>query len=114
VKMKKGTTFKSGNFFFDIPRQVNDEVFDTILNADTVEIKRIVSRGQNSPADYWYDQEKSEWVMVLKGASKLKFKDDQSIVEMMPGDFICIPAHCKHRVEWTDPDVETIWLAIFY
>jgi len=33
---------------------------------------------------------------------------------MMPGSYVHIPAHCKHRVEWTDPDVETIWLAMYY
>jgi len=112
--MNEAVKIKSGNLFSSIPRHMSDEVFDTVLASDGCEIERIISKGHQSPPDYWYDQERNEWVMVLKGASKLKFKDDQSIVEMMPGDFICIPAHCKHRVEWTDPDVETIWLAIFY
>lgn len=112
--MSKGTKVKSGNFFSDIPHQIDDEVFDTILAADGFEIKRIISKGQKSPADYWYDQEKNEWVMVLKGAAKLKFKDHKRIVEMMPGNYIHIPAHCKHKLEWTDPDVETIWLAVYY
>jgi hypothetical protein len=25
-----------------------------------------------------------------------------------------IPAHLKHRVEWTDPHEKTFWLAVFY
>ncbi len=104
----------SGNFFSGIPHQIDDEIFDTILSSDGCEIKRIISKGQKSPADHWYDQEKNEWVMVLKGAAKLKFKDDNKIVEMIPGDYIHIPAHCKHRVEWTDPNAETIWLAMYY
>ncbi len=33
---------------------------------------------------------------------------------MKPGDFVNIPAHKKHRVEWTTPDELTIWLAVFY
>jgi cupin 2 domain-containing protein len=33
---------------------------------------------------------------------------------MKPGDFIDIPPHRKHRVDWTTPDEPTIWLAVFY
>ena len=36
------------------------------------------------------------------------------MVEMTPGDFINIPAHQKHRVEWTTPEEPTIWLAVHY
>ena len=36
------------------------------------------------------------------------------VVEMKAGDFINIPAHQRHRVEWTTPDEPTIWLAVFY
>ena len=50
--------------------------------------------------------------MVLKGSARLQFED--GMVEMQPGDFVSIPAHNKHRVEWTTPDEPTIWLAVFY
>jgi cupin 2 domain-containing protein len=103
-----------GNLFSHIPLAIDDEVFDTILSSDRCEIERIISKGHKSPSDYWYDQERNEWVMVLKGAAKLKFKKDNKIIEMLPGDYLLIPAHCKHRVEWTDPIVETIWLAVYY
>jgi cupin 2 domain-containing protein len=104
----------SGNFFSDMPHAIDDEVFDTILSSDRCDIERIISKGHKSPSDYWYDQERNEWVMILKGAAKLRFHNDNKIIEMMPGDYLLIPAHCKHRVEWTDPDVETIWLAVHY
>jgi cupin 2 domain-containing protein len=103
-----------GNFFFGIPKHIDDEIFDTILSSAGCEIKRIISKGNQSPSDYWYDQVKNEWVMVLKGAAELKFKENGKTVKMMPGDYVYIPPHCKHRVEWTDPDVETIWLAVYF
>jgi cupin 2 domain-containing protein len=33
---------------------------------------------------------------------------------MRPGDFVKIPAHQKHRVDWTTPDELTVWLAVWY
>jgi cupin 2 domain-containing protein len=61
---------------------------------------------------FWYDEDQHEWVVVLKGAARLRFEDEP--VEMKPGDFVNIPAHRKHRVEWTTPDEPTVWLAVFY
>jgi cupin 2 domain-containing protein len=112
--MDEAIKIKSGNFFSGITRHMGDEVFDTILASDGCEIERIISKGHQSPSGYWYDQERNEWVMVLKGSAALKFKNSKEIVEMMPGDYVLIPAHCKHRVERTDPEVETIWLAVYF
>jgi cupin 2 domain-containing protein len=78
-----------------------------------VTIEKIISKGQKSPNSDWYDQKKNEWVMILRGKAVLSF-EDQTSVQLNEGDFINIPAHKKHRVTWTDPDNETIWLAIHY
>jgi cupin 2 domain-containing protein len=114
LNMNESMKIKSGNLFSNIPLHADDEIFDTILASDGCKIKRIISRGNQSPPDYWYDQERNEWVMVLKGSAALKFENSKKIVEMMPGDYVYIPSHCKHRVEWTDPEVETIWLAVYF
>jgi cupin 2 domain-containing protein len=45
-------------------------------------------------------------VIVLKGAAQIRIEN--RIVEMKPGDFVNIPAHQKHRVEWTTPDEPTV------
>ena len=100
------------NLFADLPAQLPHELVTILLEAANVRIERIISHGHASPADFWYDQEQHEWVMVLKGAARLRFEDET--VEMKPGSFVNIPAHRKHRVEWTTPDEPTIWLAVHY
>ena len=100
------------NIFTDLPPNLPDELFSTLLEATNVRIERIVSHGHASPDDYWYDQPQHEWVIVLKGAARLRFEDE--IIEMMSGDSVNIPARKKHRVEWTTPDEPTIWLVVFY
>lgn len=100
------------NLFTDLPENLPDELITTLLNAANIRIERIVSHGHASPVGFWYDQDEHEWVIILTGAARLQFED--SIVEMKPGDFVNIPAHKKHRVEWTTSDEPTIWLAVFY
>jgi cupin 2 domain-containing protein len=102
----------TNNLFVDLPRHLPDELFTTLLDAANVRIERIVSHGHASPEGFWYDQDQHEWVVVLKGAARLRFEDET--IEMKPGDFIDIPVHKKHRVEWTTPDEPTLWLAVHY
>jgi cupin 2 domain-containing protein len=100
------------NLFQSIPADLREEFVEALLAASGVRIERIVSRGQASPEGFWYDQDHHEFVVLLQGAARLRF-DDES-VEMKPGDWIDIPAHRRHRVEWTTPDGPTIWLAVFF
>ncbi|MCI0493881.1 cupin domain-containing protein [candidate division KSB1 bacterium] len=102
------------NIFENIPEKIPEEIFEAIISTPDVSIERIISKGHSSQKDFWYDQDRNEWVVVLKGHARLKFFEDEESVELKPGDYINIPAHCKHRVEWTDPDEATIWLAIHY
>ncbi len=102
----------STNLFTDLPAHLPAELVTKLLVAADVRIERIISHGHASPADFWYDQPQAEWVIVLKGAARLQF--EHVTVEMKPGDFVNIPAHRKHRVEWTTPDEPTIWLAVLY
>ncbi len=101
------------NLFADLPAQLPAELVTTLLSAENVRIERIVSHGHSSREGFWYDQHETEWVVVLKGAARLRFEDETSPTELRPGDFVHIPAHRKHRVEWTTPDEPTVWLAVF-
>ncbi len=100
------------NLFHNIPDSLPHEVFETLLDADGVRIERIVSEGHASPADFWYDQDQNEWVVLLQGSARLRTADE--VIELRRGDSHFIPAHTKHRVEWTTPDEPTIWLAVHF
>lgn len=103
-----------GNLYRDVPAQLPEEMAQTLAGAGRTRIERIVSRGQCSPPGFWYDQDEHEWVMVLKGEAALRFAQGDRLVRLAEGDYVNIPAHEKHRVEWTAKDRETVWLAVFY
>jgi len=101
------------NIFAAIPQCLDQERVEKLVESKGVCIERIVSKGHTSPASGWYDQPKNEWVIVLKGEAIISF-ENESELRLSAGSYINIAAHKKHRVSWTDPDVETIWLAVHY
>jgi len=100
------------SIFANIPKELPDELFDELVSNKTFKIERIVSKGHTSPQTGWYDQEENEWVFLVKGEALLEFENKK--VHLQEGDYINIPAHTKHKVAWTKPKSETIWLAVFY
>ena len=101
------------NLFGDIPAHLPSEVFSPLLQAGNIRIERIVSHGHASRDGFWYDQDENEWVIVLKGAARMRV-EGQEPVSLRAGDFLHIPAHARHRVEWTTPEEPTVWLAVHY
>lgn len=97
----------------EVPENLPEELFETLVRTDAVHIERIVSRGHVTPADQWYDQDRNEWVLLLQGAARIAF-DDGRERSLAPGEWIDIPAHDRHRVAWTDPEQDTVWLAVHY
>lgn len=100
------------NIFANIPPDLPEELVEVLSQSANLRIERIVSRGHASPNEVWYDQDENEFVIVLSGAARLRFAD--KVVEMQPGDWVDIPAHTKHRVDWTTNEQETVWLAVFH
>jgi cupin 2 domain-containing protein len=100
------------NLLTDLPTSLPQELIQTILERPNLRIERIVSQGHASPEGFWYDQSENELVVLFQGAARLRFEDEA--VEMKPGSFIDIPAHRRHRVEWTSPEQQTVWLAVHY
>ncbi|MDB5839049.1 MAG: hypothetical protein JWQ23_1001 [Herminiimonas sp.] len=106
------TPSAAGAIYSAIPQDLPGEIAETLVKSDTVKIERIVSEGQHSPPGFWYDQDCSEWVLLLKGEAELRFED--RTVHLTEGMYINIAAHEKHRVEWTSKEMQTVWLAVFY
>ena len=102
------------NLFSGIPDAVPEEIFETLLQTECFRLERIVSSGQATPAGEWYDQETNEWVILWCGSGRLIFEEGRGSCILAPGDYIHIPAHCRHRVEWTYPNTKTVWLALHY
>jgi len=102
------------NIFEKIPDHLPQELLETLQKSEGVKIERIVSKGHSSPTGFWYDQPDHEWVLLLKGSAGLSFEGQTDLVVLNPGDYLNIPAHVRHRVERTDSNQETVWLAIYY
>jgi cupin 2 domain-containing protein len=77
-------------------------------------IGRIVSRGHSSPPGFWYDQDRSEFVLLLEGEAAILFAGDDVPIRLEAGDYLTIPPRRRHRVEWTVPGRDTIWLAVYF
>ena len=106
-------TVETGSLFNEIPEVLGQELFTQLAQGSAFRLERIVSRGHTSPESGWYDQEEDEWVVVLQGEAKIYFYDQQ-VEHLIAGSYINIPARTRHRVGWTSPDTETVWLAVHY
>jgi cupin 2 domain-containing protein len=105
---------KLQNLFSPLPEIVPDEIFAPLLHTDHFKLERIVSAGQATLPGEWYDQDTHEWVVLLSGSARLLFEGEKDVCVLRPGDYVNIPAHRRHRVEWTDAKQKTDWLALHY
>lgn len=101
------------NFYDKLDVSRDEEKFTDILNSENIRIERIVSFGQSSPNDFWYEQDENEWVMLLSGSAVLEFEGGGQL-ELKKDEYVLIPAMMKHRVHSTSESEATIWLAVFF
>jgi cupin 2 domain-containing protein len=97
-----------------LPADESNEFSETLAAGNKATIERIVSRGHRSPDGFWYDEDQHEWVALLSGSAVLTLEGCDQPVVLRPGDWINIPAHTRHRVESTDANEPSVWLAIHY
>lgn len=100
------------NIFSKVPEDCQSEIFETIADLKNVRIERIVSTGQATPEGQWYDQAQDEWVILLSGSAGISLEGQPETLKLFAGDYLLIPSHCRHRVEWTDQLQQTIWVAV--
>jgi cupin 2 domain-containing protein len=87
------------------------ETMAPLLEGRGFTLEHIVSRGAASPEGFWYDQERAEWVLLLRGEAELRFESGETRA-LTAGGHLVIPAHCRHRVERVSPDA--LWLALHH
>ncbi len=90
------------------------ELIDEIVGGSGLRIQRIVSTGQETPRGKWYDQDRDEFVLLVSGAAGLRIDGENEDRVLRPGDWLILPAHCRHRVTWTQAAPPTIWLTVHY
>lgn len=105
---------KQMSIFANIPANLPEELCQTLVESEHVRIERIVSRGHQSPDDFWYEQPWHEFVLLLTGSAQLQCDDSDVLLSLSAGDYVHIPAGCRHRVAATDADVDSVWLAVHY
>jgi len=98
-----------GNLFEGFEARAAEERFDALFRSPGLRIERIVSTGQ---AGDWYDQAHTEWVVLLSGSAVLRFEDEAEPRMLRPGDWVTIAPHRRHRVEATDMERPSVWLAV--
>ena len=103
----------AGNLFERVQTGALQEQITSLIARNGVRIERIVSTGQASPPDFWYDQDEDEWVVLISGQAMLTVEGLPEPLRLTPGSWVDLPARRRHRVEWTQADPPTIWLAIF-
>lgn len=102
------------NLYRDLPGDASAEAVDVLLQTRGLRLERIVSRGHVTPQGEWYDQDRPEWVLVLRGSAELRVEGREELIRMEEGDSLLLPAHVRHCVEWTDPERDTVWLALHH
>jgi len=105
---------RHGNLLTGLLSPRAEELVERLIAGPNLRIERIVSTGQASPPGFWYDQPDDEFIVLLAGAARLGFEADGLKLDLRPGDWIEIPAHARHRVEWTQADPPTVWLAVHH
>src|SRR5215213_8895121 len=112
--MPKGVVAVEQNLFSGFQSKLGSERTDELAADKRLRIERIVSTGHASPPGFWYEQPWTEWVVVLSGSAGLRLEGEAHLRELKAGDYLLLAPHQRHRVEWTDPNIPTVWLAVHY
>ena len=104
----------ASSLYAGIPAHLAEELVEVLASSPGARVERIVSQGHVSPEGFWYDQDQDEFVLLVRGRAGLRFEGDDQAVVLEAGEYLNIPARVRHRVEWTDPEGDTVWLAVHH
>jgi cupin 2 domain-containing protein len=104
----------SGNLLRALPRDGGEEIVTPLVSSPALRIERIVSTGQASPPGFWYEQDWTEWVLLICGAAELRIDGEAAPRRLAAGDYLLLPPRLRHRVEWTQAEPPTVWLAVHW
>ncbi len=107
-----GHPIKSGDLFANVLARLEKEEISILADLPGARVERIVSTGQASPPGFWYDQDWTEWFVVLSGSAGVRIEGEERPRILSPGRYLEIGPHVRHRVDWTDADEPTVWLAV--
>jgi cupin 2 domain-containing protein len=96
------------------PQATTEEATEPLVAGRKFALSRIISNGHASAPGFWYDQDEDEWVLVVSGWAALRFESESAPRTLFAGQYLHIPAHCRHRIEHTSTDEPTIWLALHF
>lgn len=85
-----------------------------IASGDAWKLVLIASNGFSTPGNSWIEQTDHEWVLLLRGSARLILREPELSVDLSPGDHLTISPHRPHRVDRTDCDPGTLWLALHW
>ena len=102
------------NLLTEAPAASGHEIEEELCSGKEWRLMRISSNGSRSPEGFWYQQKEHEWLTLLKGSAIIRLADPEGWVELSVGDQLMLPAGRRHRVERTDADPGTVWLALYW
>ena len=115
MRPKSGGPVETGSLREGLPAEPQaEELVDILMERPGLRMERIVSTGQVTAEDQWYDQAWDEFVVVVSGAARVRIEGEADDRAMQAGDWIVLPAHCRHRVTWTQSTPPTVWFAVHY
>ena len=51
---------------------------------------------------------------MVAGQAGLLIEGEAAPRVLEPGSYLHLPAHCRHRVQWTTAETPTVWLAVHH
>jgi cupin 2 domain-containing protein len=115
LRLRSDGDVKAGSLRDALPDEPQpEELVDILLESPGLRLERIVSTGQAMGEENWFDQRWDEFVVVVSGSARLRIEGENEDRMLEAGDWILLPAHCRHRVTWTQSRPPTVWLAVHY